>query len=66
MGEGGERLLAWYFGGDTEYRLPGTEMVFKVSPQPPSTFGKARPNPANHEHPIRAEAQEESQHVEPQ
>ena len=33
MGEGGERLLAWYFGGDTEYRLPGTEMAFKVSPQ---------------------------------
>ena len=33
MGEGGERLLAWYFSGDTEYRLPGTEMVFKVSPQ---------------------------------
>ena len=33
MGEGGERLLAWYFGGDTEYRLPGTEMMFKVSPQ---------------------------------
>jgi dihydrofolate reductase len=25
--------LAWYSGGDTEYRLPGTEMVFKVSPQ---------------------------------
>ena len=33
MGQGGERLLAWYFGGDTEYRLPGTEMAFKVSPQ---------------------------------
>jgi hypothetical protein len=33
MGDGGERLLAWYSGGDTEYRLPGTEMVFKVSPQ---------------------------------
>ena len=33
MGKGGERLLAWYMGGDTEYRLPGTEMVFKVSPQ---------------------------------
>jgi dihydrofolate reductase len=33
MGEGGEWLLAWYSGGDTEYRLPGTEMVFKVSPQ---------------------------------
>src|SRR6266545_7409817 len=29
MGKGGERLLAWYMGGDTEYRLPGTEMVFK-------------------------------------
>jgi dihydrofolate reductase len=33
MGEGGERLLACYSAGDTEYRLPGTEMVFKVSPQ---------------------------------
>jgi dihydrofolate reductase len=33
IGEGGERLLAWYAGGDTEYRLPGSEMIFKVSPQ---------------------------------
>ena len=33
MGEGGERLLAWYFGGDSEYRLPDTDMVFKVAPQ---------------------------------
>ena len=33
MGAGGEWLLAWYSGGETEYRLPGTEMVFKVSPQ---------------------------------
>jgi dihydrofolate reductase len=33
MGEGGEWLLAWYSSGDTEYRLPGTEMVFMVSPQ---------------------------------
>jgi dihydrofolate reductase len=33
MGDGGERLLAWYSGGDTEYRLPGTDMVFRVSPQ---------------------------------
>ena len=33
LGEGGERLFAWYSSGDTEYRLPGTEMVFKVSPQ---------------------------------
>jgi dihydrofolate reductase len=33
MGEGGERLLGWYAAGDTEYRLPGTEMVFKFSAQ---------------------------------
>src|SRR3712207_3235703 len=33
LGEGGERLFAWYSGGDTEYRLPGIEMVFMVSPQ---------------------------------
>ena len=33
MGHGGERLLGWYATGDTEYRLPGTEMVFKVSAQ---------------------------------
>src|SRR5215207_10837196 len=33
LGDGGERLFAWYSGGDTEYRLPGSEMVFKVSPQ---------------------------------
>ena len=33
LGKGGERLFAWYSGGDTEYRLPGTEMVFMVSPQ---------------------------------
>src|ERR1044072_4903567 len=32
MGKGGERLLAWYMGGDTEYRLPGKEVVVKVSP----------------------------------
>jgi dihydrofolate reductase len=33
LGEDGEWLFAWYSGGDTEYRLPGTEMVFEVSPQ---------------------------------
>jgi dihydrofolate reductase len=32
-GVGGERLLTWYMGGDTEYRLPRTEMVFKVAPE---------------------------------
>src|SRR5215208_8447189 len=31
--DGGERLFAWYSGGDTEYVLPGTEMVFEVSPE---------------------------------
>jgi hypothetical protein len=33
MGQGGERLVAWYAGGDTDYRMPGTDMVFKVSAQ---------------------------------
>jgi dihydrofolate reductase len=33
LGEDGERLFAWYSSGDTEYRLPGTEMVFRVSSQ---------------------------------
>jgi len=31
MGVGGERLVAWYGAGDTEYRLPETDMVFRVS-----------------------------------
>ena len=30
MGDGGERLLAWYAAGDTDYRLPGTDMVFRI------------------------------------
>ena len=33
LGEGGERLFEWYSSGDTDYELPGTEMVFKISPQ---------------------------------
>ena len=33
LGDGGERLFAWYSGGDAEYGLPGTEMVFNVSRQ---------------------------------
>jgi dihydrofolate reductase len=33
LGEGGELLFEWYSSGDTEYKLPGTEMVFNVSPQ---------------------------------
>lgn len=31
LGEGGERLFAWYAGGDTAFPLPGTEMVFQIS-----------------------------------
>ena len=33
LGEGGERLFEWFSAGDTEYGLPGTEMVFRVSQQ---------------------------------
>ena len=33
LGEDGERLFAWFSRGDTEYELPGTEMVFRISPQ---------------------------------
>ena len=31
LGEGGERLFAWYYSGDTALPLPDTDMVFKVS-----------------------------------
>lgn len=31
MGDGGMRLFDWYYKGDTELPLPGTDMVFKVS-----------------------------------
>ena len=43
LGEGGERLFAWYSGGDTEYTLPGTEMVFVVSPQSAELLRDAHP-----------------------
>ena len=33
LGEGGMRLFDWFSAGDTDYGLPGTEMVFRVSPQ---------------------------------
>lgn len=33
LGEGGERLFEWFSAGDTEYGLPGTEMVFRISRQ---------------------------------
>lgn len=31
MGDGGERLFRWYSLGDTDFPLPGTDMVFKIS-----------------------------------
>lgn len=31
LGDGGERLFAWYYNGDTEVPLQGTDMVFRVS-----------------------------------
>lgn len=31
LGDGGESLFEWYYGGDTPLPLPGTEMVFTVS-----------------------------------
>ena len=42
MGVGGEKLLAWYSAGDTEYRLPGTDMVFKVSAQTAEYLAETR------------------------
>jgi dihydrofolate reductase len=31
LGDGGERLFKWYYSGDTDFPLPGTDMVFKIS-----------------------------------
>ena len=31
LGDGGDALFAWYNTGDTEFPLPGTDMVFHVS-----------------------------------
>ena len=42
MGVGGEKLLAWYSAGDTEYRLPGTDMVFMVSAQTAEYLAETR------------------------
>ena len=32
LGDGGERILAWYFSGDIDYELPSGTMTLKVSP----------------------------------
>ncbi len=31
LGDGGERLFQWYYSGDTDFPLPGTDMSFKIS-----------------------------------
>jgi dihydrofolate reductase len=31
LGDGGQRLFAWYYSGDIAFPLPGTDMVFKIS-----------------------------------
>ena len=31
LGDGGERLFAWYFGGDTDYEMPSGGITLKVS-----------------------------------
>lgn len=31
LGDGGEALFKWYSSGDTDFPLPGTDMVFKIS-----------------------------------
>jgi dihydrofolate reductase len=38
LGESGERILAWYFSGDTDYELPSGMMTFKVSPASAELF----------------------------
>jgi hypothetical protein len=35
------RLFDWYSAGETVYGLPGTEMVFEVSPQSAEMLRKA-------------------------
>lgn len=31
LGDGGEALFKWYNSGDTDFPLPGTDMMFKIS-----------------------------------
>src|SRR5262245_14969324 len=31
LGDGGDGLFKWYSSGDTDFPLPGTDMVFKIS-----------------------------------
>jgi dihydrofolate reductase len=31
LGDGGDRLFAWYGSGDTDYKMPGGDWLFKIS-----------------------------------
>ena len=42
LGKGGMRLFEWYSSGDTDYEMPGTDMVFRVSPQSAELLREAR------------------------
>jgi dihydrofolate reductase len=36
-----DRLFGWYFSGDSEFRFPGSEFAFKVSPASAELFAEA-------------------------
>jgi dihydrofolate reductase len=38
------RLFEWYSSGDTDYEMPGTDMVFRVSPQSAELLREAHSN----------------------
>lgn len=40
LGDNGERLFAWYESGDTDFPVPGTDMVFKISQASADLLGK--------------------------
>jgi dihydrofolate reductase len=43
LGDGGDHLFKWYGSGDTEFAVPGTEMVFNVSPASASIMNETWP-----------------------
>ena len=44
LGNGGERLFAWYFGGDTDYEMPSGGITLKVSSQSAELLREAHEN----------------------
>ncbi len=43
LGEGGERLFAWYFNGDVDFLMPGGGPAFKLSPVSAELLRKTYP-----------------------